>query len=257
MRKQVFGRWSISRPSTPAAPLLALARFHARFRFSLTKVCSSSLCSELSDSFCGRLTSALMGPLTASPRPISIRPALTEIKLTGSHTNMAYHAFSGSALRQKRLLRPLLTSRSGWRLRPFRHNARYLQARNTILHRTTARFTLLSFDHKSFAVTCPLALVRLALNPVPVHQLTASIHAGSPHSVALMQLRFTSFAVASLTARLSSARLRPYWAHTKKGDRSRPFFGLAELSSAFPFVHGADHQWWSDLKHQLPACAFP
>jgi hypothetical protein len=44
---------------------------------------------------------------------------------------------------------------------------------------------------------------------------------------------------------------------TKKGDRSRPFSGLTELSSVFPFAHGADHQWWSARKLQLPACAFP
>ena len=44
---------------------------------------------------------------------------------------------------------------------------------------------------------------------------------------------------------------------TKKGDRSRPFSGLTELSSVFPFAHGADHQWWSDRKLQLPAYAFP
>jgi hypothetical protein len=44
---------------------------------------------------------------------------------------------------------------------------------------------------------------------------------------------------------------------TKKGDRSRPFSGLTELSSVFPFAHGADHQWWSDRQLQLPACAFP
>ena len=53
-------------------------------------------------------------------------------------------------------------------------------------------------DHKSFAVLCPLALIGCALYPALVHRLMASIHASSPHSVALMQLRFTSFAVASL-----------------------------------------------------------
>ncbi|WP_222840273.1 hypothetical protein, partial [Pseudomonas arsenicoxydans] len=56
----------------------------------------------------------------------------------------------------------------------------------------------LIFDHKSFAIYGPLALIGFALYPVLVHRLTVSIHASSPHSVALMQLRFTSFAVVSL-----------------------------------------------------------
>jgi hypothetical protein len=56
----------------------------------------------------------------------------------------------------------------------------------------------LTLDHKSFAVLCPLALIGRAFYPVLVHRLMASIHASSPHSVTLMQLRFTSFAVVSL-----------------------------------------------------------
>jgi hypothetical protein len=44
----------------------------------------------------------------------------------------------------------------------------------------------------------PLALVDFALYSVLVHRLAASLHASSPHSVALMQLRFTSFAVVGL-----------------------------------------------------------
>jgi hypothetical protein len=44
-------------------------------------------------------------------------------------------------------------------------------------------------DHKSFAVYGPLALIGFALYPVLVHRLAISIHASSPHSVALMQLR--------------------------------------------------------------------
>ncbi|MGH8354609.1 MAG: hypothetical protein ACRERY_13970, partial [Pseudomonas sp.] len=38
-------------------------------------------------------------------------------------------------------------------------------------------------------------LIGIALYPVLVHRLAASLHASSPHSVTLMQLRFTSFAV--------------------------------------------------------------
>ncbi|KQV56469.1 hypothetical protein ASC95_28970 [Pelomonas sp. Root1217] len=56
----------------------------------------------------------------------------------------------------------------------------------------------LTFDHESFAVFGPLALVGTAFYPVLVHRLAASLHASSPHSVALMQLRFASFVVTNL-----------------------------------------------------------
>ncbi len=113
---------------------------------------------------------------------------------------MAYDAFSRSALRQKkkRLLRPLLTSRSDSRRRPFRHKARSPQVRTQSFTAQPPDLRCLTLDHKSFAVLCPLALVGFALYPVLVHRLAVSIHASSPHSVALMQLRFTSFAVVSL-----------------------------------------------------------
>ncbi|WP_188265545.1 hypothetical protein [Pseudomonas sp. PSB11] len=41
-------------------------------------------------------------------------------------------------------------------------------------------------------------VVAFALYPVHAHRLAVSIRASSPHSVTLMQLRFTSFAVANL-----------------------------------------------------------
>ena len=47
-------------------------------------------------------------------------------------------------------------------------------------------------------VTCPLALLGSAFYPVLVHRLAASLHASSPPSVALRQLRFASFAVINL-----------------------------------------------------------
>ena len=43
-----------------------------------------------------------------------------------------------------------------------------------------------------------LALPDSAFYPVLVHRLAASLHASSPHLVALMQLRFASFAVINL-----------------------------------------------------------
>lgn len=44
----------------------------------------------------------------------------------------------------------------------------------------------------------PLALPSSAFYPIRVPQLAASLHASSPHSVTLMQLGFTSFAVINL-----------------------------------------------------------
>ncbi|MEA3125299.1 MAG: hypothetical protein QOD67_2318 [Caballeronia sp.] len=53
----------------------------------------------------------------------------------------------------------------------------------------------LILDHESFAVSCLLALIGTAFYPVLVHRLAASLHASSPRSVTLTQLRFASFAV--------------------------------------------------------------
>ena len=54
-----------------------------------------------------------------------------------------------------------------------------------------------TFDHKSFAVTCLLALPGAASDAVRVPRLAVSLHASSPRSVTLTQLRFTSLAVVS------------------------------------------------------------
>jgi len=53
------------------------------------------------------------------------------------------------------------------------------------------------FDHESFAVVCPLALIGTASNPVSVRRPAVSLHASFPRSVALPQLRFASIAMAS------------------------------------------------------------
>jgi len=65
--------------------------------------------------------------------------------------------------------------------------------KNALLRCTTAGSTPPRLYHESFAVLGPLALLGSAFYPVLVHRLAASLHASSPHSVALMQLRFTSF----------------------------------------------------------------
>ena len=95
------------------------------------------------------------------------------------------------------LLRPLLTSRAVLPRWPFNHEARSPRVRT---HAFTARppdLRRLILDHESFAEFGPLALIGTALYPVLVHRPAASLPASSPHSVALMQLRFTSFAVVS------------------------------------------------------------
>ena len=94
-----------------------------------------------------------------------------------------------------RLLRPRLTSRSGSTPSPFRAQDEISPGKNALLHCTTAGSTPLPLDHESFAVSCPLALVGNAFYPVLVHRPAASLHASSPHSVALMQLRFASLVV--------------------------------------------------------------
>ncbi len=95
------------------------------------------------------------------------------------------------------LLRPLLTSRSSLRRRPFRHKASSPRVRVALLRCTTAASTPPRLDHESFAVNGPLALLGNAFYAVLVHRLAAALHASFPHSVALMQLRFTSLAVVS------------------------------------------------------------
>ena len=92
----------------------------------------------------------------------------------------------------------MLTSRSGSTPSPFRAQGEISPGKNALLHCTTAGSTPPCLDHESFAVSCPLALLSSAFYPVLVHRLAASLHASSPHSVAIMQLRFTSFAVINL-----------------------------------------------------------
>ena len=97
-----------------------------------------------------------------------------------------------------RLLRPLLTSRSVSPRRPFSRKTRSPRVRT---HAFTARppdLRRLILDHESFAIARPLALIGTASYPVLVHRSAASIPASSPHSVALMQLRFSSLAVVNL-----------------------------------------------------------
>ena len=96
----------------------------------------------------------------------------------------------------RRLLRPLLTSRSAPDpASPFQAQGEISPGKNTDLPRTTAGSTPPPLGHGSFAVTCPLAPVGSASYPVLVHRSAGSFHASFRRSVALPPLRFPSFAV--------------------------------------------------------------
>ena len=82
--------------------------------------------------------------------------------------------------------------------RPFRHEARSPQVGTHSFTAHPPDLRRLTFDHERFAVSSLLTLVGTAFYPVLVDRLTASLHAFSPHSVALMQLRFASFAMINL-----------------------------------------------------------
>ena len=95
------------------------------------------------------------------------------------------------------LLRPLLTSRSSMRCRPFRHEARSPQVRTqTFIAQPPhlRRFALVTrasrFDARSPCLAAP-SMQFLSIGS------RFTLHASSPHSVTLMQLRFTSLTVTS------------------------------------------------------------
>ena len=55
---------------------------------------------------------------------------------------------------------------------------------------TAAGFTLPTFGHESFAVSCPLALLGVASYPVSVRRPVGSFPASFGHSLAAAPLRF-------------------------------------------------------------------
>ena len=114
------------------------------------------------------------------------------------------------------LLRPLLTSRSSSHCRPFRHKARSPQVRTHSFIAQPPDLRRPTLGHKSFAVSCPLALGGNALYPVLVHRLT--IYAprflptlGLPNAVALHFAHCDQ-----LAGGLAPPGVRSCWAHKKK-----------------------------------------
>ena len=93
----------------------------------------------------------------------------------------------------------------------------------------------LRLDHESSVVIGPLALLGNAFYPVLVHRLAASFHASFPHSVTLVQLRFTSFAVTNLRRGLHPQECT----HTERTKKKR---GLAPPPpwSSIIYVYGQE-----------------
>src|ERR1035437_688592 len=147
----------------------------------------------------GRSGSSLPQAHQASPAvPFMTSPVSGHLKhihlgWSGKLTLPLLWPFVGSP----QLLWPLLTSRSGFHRHLFRHEARSPQVRTHSFPAQPPDLRRLILDHKSFAVSGPLALIGSAFYPVLVHRLAVSIHASFPRSVTLPQLRFTSFAVVS------------------------------------------------------------
>jgi hypothetical protein len=100
---------------------------------------------------------------------------------------------------------------------PFQARGEISPGKNALLPCTTAGFTPLRLDHKSFAASCPLALLGSAFYPILVHRLAVSLYASSPRSITLPQLRFASLAVVS-----SRRDLHPQeCAHAGRTQKSR------------------------------------
>jgi hypothetical protein len=120
----------------------------------------------------------------------------------------------------RRLLRPLLTSRSGSAPLPFQARGEISPGKDAILHRTTVAFTPSALGHESFADACLLALPDDASDALRVPRLTVYAPRflptlGHPHAVALHLPR-----CGQLGRGLAPRRSRPCWAH-KQNAHSR------------------------------------
>jgi hypothetical protein len=205
----------MSSPSTPAAPLLALTRFHAaccvlsrqrRLQQGASPPPSAlpTLCPGAHGAGRRLRHWQLHARLhRALPPPARIAPASDAWPLTSPclQSLTLVRPFALSLSPGRRATGTTTTSADfSLRQRPsgFHPQGEISPGKNALHRCTTAGSTPPRLDHESFAVPCPLALLGSAFYPVLVHRLAASLHASSPHSVALMQLRFTSFAVINL-----------------------------------------------------------
>lgn len=149
---------------------------------------------------------------------------------------MAYGTLSRSALRQDMTT----TASADFSLRltpsPFQAQGEISPGKDALLLCTTAGFTPPRLDHKSFAVSCPLALLGSAFYPVLIHRLADYAPRflptlGHPHAVALHFVRCDQ-----LTAGLAPTGVRPCWAHKKRQPKLPCLVPLANqrLLSAGP-----------------------
>ncbi len=81
---------------------------------------------------------------------------------------------------------------------PFWHGARSPGVRTHSFAAQPPDLRRLALITRALRLFCPLALLGCAFYPVLVRRLAASLHASFPQAVALLQLRFASFAVIDL-----------------------------------------------------------
>ena len=128
------------------------------------------------------------------------------------------------------------------------------QVRAALLHCTTAGYTPPRFDHKSFLVYRPVALLGSASYPILVHRLTVYVPRflptlGRPHAVALRFARRDQLATG-----LAPVGVRPCWAHDEKKHRqSQCFLPLGEvcqpwLSQDLMVSSESLAAWWAALR---------
>ena len=141
---------------------------------------------------------------------------------------------AGSALHRsgfEQLLRPLLTSRSVSLRRPFRHEARSPQVRT---HSFSAQPP--DLRHKALATRASQFCACSPCSVTPHIRFLFigsrfTLHASSPRSVTLPQLRFASFAVASSREDLHLQECA-HAGRTKHGAHSAPYDKNPDISDA-------------------------
>ena len=161
-----------------------------------------------------------LGFRRASPAPVRRRPACRRLLMhctSKRHVSSLSFSFGPSpGSTPPQLLRPLLTSRSGSSPSPF-------QAQGEISPGKNASFTAQPPHLRHLALTTR-ASQSLACSPcsaAPQMRFVFldsrfTLHASSPRSVTLTQLRFTSLAVVSSREDFHLQESRPCWAHIKK-----------------------------------------
>jgi len=165
----------------------------------------------------------LASPLPSAWHPLFAASEFRHLQATRLVTLLLVRPFAPS----RRLLRPRLTSRcaSSGR-RPFRREARSPQVRTRSFTAQSPHLRRLTFDHKSFAVRRPLALVGFASDAIRVTRLTVYVPhflstLGHPRAVVLPFAR-----CGQLAGGLAPPGSRPCWAHVRSRSRACGALGL-------------------------------